>query len=270
MMGRLSGRCTGTVGSLLLFCFLLASAALIVASSMTIVELFASVASGASFSDEPLVEPSSADDKTAQPLAPSCHELQTLAGKLLSGVGKHVRAEFVTSICASNMSGCQDAHAMSASWLDRWHPHNLRQTRRSAVHQLVVGLQHAAEGVHCPHDPSLWTSESPSGGAQATIAKNGPSNQVLIAGNLRQNEDIMPHFLLRLLETVVALDSRLAFVSIYESGSNDGTQCWLTLLEAMLELLNVPSRIIVGGSLQRKPGQDRIGSAKLGTPPPQL
>jgi alpha-1,3-mannosyltransferase len=46
---------------------------------------------------------------------------------------------------------------------------------------------------------------------------------VLLASNLHQNEALLPHYILQLLELLVGIPQGSAHVSIYESGSTDKT-----------------------------------------------
>ncbi len=46
---------------------------------------------------------------------------------------------------------------------------------------------------------------------------------MLVAGNLRDSEELMPHLLLQLLAVLAYLPPHSAFLSLYESGSSDST-----------------------------------------------
>ena len=50
-----------------------------------------------------------------------------------------------------------------------------------------------------------------------------PKQRTFIAANLKEAEDLMPHYLLQLLIAVSLLPKDQAYVSIYESGSHDNT-----------------------------------------------
>lgn len=50
-----------------------------------------------------------------------------------------------------------------------------------------------------------------------------PQQSVLLAGLLTNNEALMPHYILQLLQFVVAKPADSLFVSMYESGSKDKT-----------------------------------------------
>ena len=80
----------------------------------------------------------------------------------------------------------------------------------------------------------------------------------MIAANLHQSEGIMAHWVLRLLQSVALLRDKVALVSIYDSNSSDGTECWLTALQDVLTAMGVRTRIVPGGTVIRKPKQHRI------------
>ena len=50
-----------------------------------------------------------------------------------------------------------------------------------------------------------------------------PKQRTFIAANLKEVEDLMPHYVLQLLIAVSLLPKDQAYVSIYESGSHDNT-----------------------------------------------
>ena len=50
-----------------------------------------------------------------------------------------------------------------------------------------------------------------------------PKQRTFIAANLKEVEDLMPHYVLQLLIAVSLLPKGQAYVSIYESGSHDST-----------------------------------------------
>lgn len=47
--------------------------------------------------------------------------------------------------------------------------------------------------------------------------------RVFLASNLHNNEDLLPHYILQLLQLIVSLPVGSSYVSIYESGSTDQT-----------------------------------------------
>ena len=64
------------------------------------------------------------------------------------------------------------------------------------------------------------------------------NNKVLLAANMHNNEDLLPHFTVQMLHFLTSVPSGSAFLSIYESGSTDSTgmQLWCTLLFAFATL----------------------------------
>lgn len=85
---------------------------------------------------------------------------------------------------------------------------SLRRTS-SAAHQVLLDIRDAAKRhtVDCIEDPSLQP------------LPNG--QRLLVASNLHNNEDLLPHYILQLLHVLVQLPEGSAYVSIYESGSTD-------------------------------------------------
>jgi alpha-1,3-mannosyltransferase len=74
-----------------------------------------------------------------------------------------------------------------------------------------------------------------------------------IAALLHNNEEVLPFWQRELIKVLVVLanDERTnVFVSVYESGSTDSTQLWLSQLEAALTELGIRSRIHVGLSIR--------------------
>jgi alpha-1,3-mannosyltransferase len=83
-------------------------------------------------------------------------------------------------------------------------------------------------------------------------------SRFLISANLHNSADILPHWVTQLTAALRALPPENVFVSIYESGSGDGTGGWLRQLALRLALLGVRSRITVGGNVTRQEGEQRI------------
>ena len=48
-------------------------------------------------------------------------------------------------------------------------------------------------------------------------------HKVLIAANMHNNEELLPHYIAQLVHVLSLLPYGSAFLSVYESGSNDGT-----------------------------------------------
>lgn len=105
---------------------------------------------------------------------------------------------------------------------------------------------------------------------------------MFLASNLHNNEDLLPHYILQLLQLIVSLPVGSSYVSIYESGSTDQTggnlqrpmslrcmpsavhgmslhlrqvaeschRCaaqWLDVLQHLLQILEVPNTVVTGG-----------------------
>ena len=123
-------------------------------------------------------------------------------------------------------------------------------------------------GVDCIVDPTLPDSVH--------------GQRVFLASNLHNNEDLLPHYILQLLQLIVSLPIGSSYVSIYESGSTDQTggnlqrlmslRCmpsaehgmflhlrqvaesshlcaaqWLDVLQHLLQILEVPNTVVTGG-----------------------
>ena len=56
-----------------------------------------------------------------------------------------------------------------------------------------------------------------------TLPDSINGQRVLLASNLHNNEELLPHFILQLLQFIVSLPAGSSYVSIYESGSTDQT-----------------------------------------------
>ena len=98
----------------------------------------------------------------------------------------------------------------------------------------------------CPLDPTLPPSAA---------AKGGP---VLIAADVSNAELVAPHLVVQAVHLLALLPRGRAFLSVYESGSSDSTREWLLLAKALTSALGAPSRVVAGGKLERRQGQDRI------------
>ncbi|KAJ3089925.1 capsular associated protein [Quaeritorhiza haematococci] len=78
-----------------------------------------------------------------------------------------------------------------------------------------------------------------------------------IAANFHNNEPVLPDFIAQLLELIAFFGRDRIFVSVFESGSTDNTRSILRDLDAVLEGLGVPRRIITSDEI-RDPGGHRI------------
>lgn len=57
----------------------------------------------------------------------------------------------------------------------------------------------------------------------ATLPDSVDGQRILLASNLHNNEELLPHYILQLLQLIVNLPAGSSYVSIYESGSTDQT-----------------------------------------------
>lgn len=102
--------------------------------------------------------------------------------------------------------------------------------------------------LRCPLDPTLPPSAASAGGP------------VLVAADVSNAELVAPHLVVQAAHLLALLPRGDAFLSVYESGSSatDATRDWLLLAEALARALGAPSRVVRGGRLERRPGQNRI------------
>lgn len=135
-------------------------------------------------------------------------------------------------------------------------------------------VQHKADGTHkhrrlntsdplCKHSLSgvddaalLATLDDRRPSAGSGIASNSKltalrQQKIFIAACLHQSEEIFPNWTSELVRLLLALmdseNSANFFVSIYESGSSDGTVGYLRNLDRHLEFMGVPNKIVTGG-----------------------
>eukprot|EP00879_Flechtneria_rotunda_P021543 GHRR01022706.1.p1 GENE.GHRR01022706.1~~GHRR01022706.1.p1 ORF type:complete len:543 (+),score=179.88 GHRR01022706.1:277-1905(+) len=104
------------------------------------------------------------------------------------------------------------------------------------------------------------SQDSSSTGANSGSSSGGSSSspRYFFATNLRDNSILMPQFVLSLTQTLLHLPVDTAFVSVYESNSDDGAHGWIDILQLVLNVMGVPSRLITRGMLVRTDGQHRI------------
>jgi len=84
------------------------------------------------------------------------------------------------------------------------------------------------------------------------------NKKVLMAANMHNNEDLLPHFTLQMLHLLASLPLGSAFLSVYESGSSDSTgtdeyTCWqscLTLLCHFVRLRKDICLLLTGAWLE--------------------
>jgi hypothetical protein len=68
----------------------------------------------------------------------------------------------------------------------------------------------------------------------------------------------MPQFILSLLQTLLRLPQDVAFVSAYESNSDDGAFGWIDVLQLALNVIGTPSRLVTRGMLVSLKDTQRI------------
>ena len=83
----------------------------------------------------------------------------------------------------------------------------------SHLHTLVQQLTHGPSTVKCWVDYTLFRQE----------LRVSASHRVLLAANMHNNEELLPHYLAQLIHVLSLLPPGSAFLSIYESGSTDAT-----------------------------------------------
>ena len=81
------------------------------------------------------------------------------------------------------------------------------------LHNLVQQLTHGPSTVKCWVDPSLFQHQ----------LRTRPAQRVLLAANMHNNEELLPHYIAQLVHMLALLPPGSAFLSIYESGSTDAT-----------------------------------------------
>eukprot|EP00877_Chromochloris_zofingiensis_P010922 jgi/Chrzof1/6083/Cz17g09030.t1 len=100
-----------------------------------------------------------------------------------------------------------------------------------------------------------------------TTAANDQSQHAtpsyFFAANLYNNDEVIPHFIFSLIQTLLRLPNNRTFVSVYESGSSDDTATWLHVLQLSLDVIGVPSSITTRGSLIRHEGQGMGQTARI-------
>ena len=92
--------------------------------------------------------------------------------------------------------------------------------------RVLMAIADVKPVVLCVPDPSLLFNTSLEG------------NKLLLAANMHNNEDLLPHFTLQLLEFLSSVPDGSVFVSIYESDSTDSTGKMVAVTTA--DLSHVP------------------------------
>ena len=101
--------------------------------------------------------------------------------------------------------------ASAAPDSDPWHNSNGLQLLTRKVSAVLLAFSSAKPVVPCTWDQTL------------PIGTAVTQGRVLLAANMHNNEDLLPHFTLQLLQLLFVLPRGSAFVSIYESDSKDNT-----------------------------------------------
>ena len=81
------------------------------------------------------------------------------------------------------------------------------------LHTLVQQLTLGPSTVKC------WVDSASSSSSCAPA----PQQRVLLAANMHNNEELLPHYIAQLVHVLSLLPLGSAFLSIYESGSTDAT-----------------------------------------------
>lgn len=116
------------------------------------------------------------------------------------------------------------------------------------LHRLLLGT---GKVIPCRTDSTLPMATDGSSSAQQ-------QPRYFVAANLRNNQDVLPHFMYNLIKMLLHVPAGTAFVSVYESNSNDNTAIWLEILELALHVIHVPCHLEGRGVMVRPKGQERI------------
>jgi hypothetical protein len=122
---------------------------------------------------------------------------------------------------------------------------------RRFVDQALVHVEGEGRALPCRLDPTLPPLSTGNGGGAR-------GKRVLFASNLSNSGTLAPNMIVQLLHVALLLPPGQLAVSVFESGSNDLTRQWLSLLRMLLVPLGVPHNITLGGGLRPRPGGDRI------------
>jgi alpha-1,3-mannosyltransferase len=120
----------------------------------------------------------------------------------------------------------------------------------------VSTSSHPAHPHFSLHLPHFWQHASHN--STSSAAASAPHPKYYFATNLRDNSVQMPQYILSLLQTLLQLPQNAAFVSAYESNSDDGAHGWIDVLQLALNVIGTPSRLVTRGMLVRLEGTHRI------------
>uniref|UniRef100_A0A383W3A8 Uncharacterized protein n=1 Tax=Tetradesmus obliquus TaxID=3088 RepID=A0A383W3A8_TETOB len=144
------------------------------------------------------------------------------------------------ALLAGSQQGSSSAHGSSSS-----------SSSSSSTGSATPGSSSSSPGSNPRASPSPIPS-SPSSSSSSS------SPRYFFAANLRDNSVQVPHFTLSLLQTLLRLPRDAAFVSVYESNSDDGVHGWIDVMQLALNVIGTPSRLVARGMLVRREGQHRI------------
>jgi hypothetical protein len=117
--------------------------------------------------------------------------------------------------------------------------------------------------IPCREDATLLDNDDKVSSRQAHsrsthVSATNAGTKYFFATNLRDNNHNMPQFILSLLQTLLRLPQDAAFVSAYESNSEDGAFGWVDVLQLALNVIGTPSRLVTRGMLVSLKGTQRI------------
>lgn len=152
---------------------------------------------------------------------------------LLAGTGRHRQQGLPSHLMAAALAG-----RLTEENLGQHSPDSLREALQKAIgvhkshntgsqgdttgestlllaqiQSILHDLTEAPSAVECSLDPTLFT-------APFSVDH---SHTVLLAANMHNNEELLPHFIAQLVHVLSLLPYGSAFLSVYESGSDDGT-----------------------------------------------
>jgi hypothetical protein len=112
--------------------------------------------------------------------------------------------------------------------------------------------------IPCREDATLVVNDADAESGYKRSTSATPSPKYFFATNLRDNNHNMPQYILSLLQTLLRLPQDAAFMSAYESNSEDGAFGWIDVLQLALNVIGTPSRLVTRGMLVSLKGTQRI------------
>jgi len=113
--------------------------------------------------------------------------------------------------------------------------------------------QEGEQVLQCRLDPAFHPTATTTTSTTSSFKK-----RVLFAANLSNSGALLPNLIVQLLRLALLLPPDHLAVSIFESGSNDLTRQWLSLLRMLLIPLGVPHNVTLGGALRPRVGGARV------------